>query len=51
MIAALMFITYMPSLSLWLPVQTGQLKRIEVEQSRFMKTDPDDARGDDHDQP
>ena len=51
MIIALLFITYMPSLSLWLPVQTNQLKKIEVEQSRFMKSDPESERGDDHVQP
>jgi len=33
MIAALMVITYVPKISLWLPVQTGQLKADEVEQS------------------
>jgi TRAP-type mannitol/chloroaromatic compound transport system permease large subunit len=51
MIIALMLITYMPSLSLWLPVQTHQLKKTEVEQSSFMRTSPDDPPGDDHDQP
>jgi tripartite ATP-independent transporter DctM subunit len=51
MIAALMFITYMPSLSLWLPVQTNQLKKTEVEQSQFMKTGPENSQGDDHVQP
>jgi TRAP-type C4-dicarboxylate transport system permease large subunit len=33
MIIALMAITYMPRLSLWLPVKTGQLKAIDVERS------------------
>ena len=33
MILALMVITYVPRVSLWLPVQTGQLKAEEVEQS------------------
>jgi TRAP-type C4-dicarboxylate transport system permease large subunit len=33
MIAALMVITYVPKISLWLPVQTGVLKADEVEQS------------------
>ena len=33
MIIALMAITYLPRLSLWLPVQTGQLKTEEVERS------------------
>ena len=51
MIAALMFITYMPSLSLWLPVETQQLKKTEVEQSRFMKTEPESDRGDANVQP
>ena len=51
MILALMFITYMPSLSLWLPVKTHQLKKIEVEQSRFMRSSPDSAQGDEDVQP
>jgi hypothetical protein len=63
MIAALLIITYVPSMSLWLPVQTNQLKKTEVEQSRFMKTSsdtsdtpdnsdgPDSAQGDGHVQP
>ena len=51
MIAALLFITYVPALSLWLPVQTGQLKKSEVAQSQFMKTRPDNVLGDDHVQP
>ena len=33
MALALMVITYIPSVSLWLPVQTGQLKAAEVEAS------------------
>ncbi len=33
MIIALMAITYLPRLSLWLPVQTGQLKTEDVERS------------------
>jgi len=33
MIIALMAITYLPKLSLWLPVKTGQLKTEEVERS------------------
>jgi tripartite ATP-independent transporter DctM subunit len=33
MAVALMVITYIPSVSLWLPVQTGQLKSDEVEES------------------
>ena len=39
MVAALLVITYVPQLSLWLPVQTGQLKRADVEKSQFMKMD------------
>ena len=37
MIAALMVITYVPATALWLPVQTKQLKKIDVEQCRFMR--------------
>jgi hypothetical protein len=33
MVLALMLITYVPQVSLWLPVQTGQLKAAEVEES------------------
>jgi tripartite ATP-independent transporter DctM subunit len=33
MAVALMVITYVPQVSLWLPVQTGQLKAAEVEES------------------
>jgi len=33
MVISLMVITYVPKLSLWLPVQTGQLKAEEVEKS------------------
>jgi len=51
MIVALLVITYVPFLSLWLPVETGQLKKTEVEQSQFMKTSPESARGDAHVQP
>jgi tripartite ATP-independent transporter DctM subunit len=36
MIAALMVVTYIPFTSLWLPVQTRQLKRVDVEKSFFM---------------
>jgi len=38
MVAALMVITYVPAISLWLPVKTGQLKQIEVDKAYFMKT-------------
>lgn len=37
MIAALMVITYIPAISLWLPVQIKQLKEDEVEKYRFMQ--------------
>ena len=33
MVLALLVITYVPQVSLWLPVQTGQLKAAEVEES------------------
>ena len=39
MVAALLVITYVPQVSLWLPVQTGQLKQADVEKSQFMKMD------------
>jgi TRAP-type C4-dicarboxylate transport system permease large subunit len=39
MIAALMVITYVPAASLWLPVQTGQLKQADVDKCFFMKQD------------
>ena len=38
MVCALMIITYVPAISLWLPVQTGQLKEVEVEEAFFMKS-------------
>ena len=37
MIAALMVITYVPRISLWLPVQTKQLKAVDVEKCEFMR--------------
>jgi tripartite ATP-independent transporter DctM subunit len=37
MIVALMVITYVPAVSLWLPVKTGQMKKADVEKSYFMK--------------
>ena len=40
MLVALMVITYVPSVSLWLPVQTEQLKAKEVEKSFFMNPSP-----------
>lgn len=36
MVAALMIITYVPATSLWLPVQTKQLKAADVEDAYFM---------------
>ena len=39
MVAALLVITYVPSISLWLPVATKQLKHSEVKQSTFMRSD------------
>ena len=39
MIAALMVITYVPAVSLLLPVQTKQLKKVDVEKCQFMKMD------------
>jgi tripartite ATP-independent transporter DctM subunit len=45
MIAALLVITYVPALSLWLPVQTHQLKKSEVESSQFLKIRPDRVPG------
>jgi tripartite ATP-independent transporter DctM subunit len=37
MVAALMVITYVPATSLWLPVQTRQLKQVDVDKSTFMQ--------------
>ncbi len=37
MVAALLVITYVPAISLWLPVQTKQLKAEEVAKSQFMR--------------
>ncbi|VGO21989.1 TRAP transporter large permease [Pontiella sulfatireligans] len=37
MIVALMVITYIPATSLWLPVQSKQLKKVDVEKCKFMK--------------
>lgn len=36
MVAALMIITYVPAVSLWLPVQTKQLKQVDVDKAFFM---------------
>ena len=40
MIAALMVITYVPATSLWLPVQTKQVKKADVEKAYFMNKPP-----------
>jgi len=45
MIAALLFITFLPSLSLWLPAKTGTLKQAEVAESRFMRSAADGEEG------
>ncbi|RKX42372.1 MAG: hypothetical protein DRP64_09955 [Verrucomicrobia bacterium] len=37
MVAALLVITYIPATSLWLPVQTKQLKKADVEKATFMQ--------------
>ena len=39
MVAALMVITYVPQVSLWLPVKTDQLKEADVQKCEFMKMD------------
>ena len=36
MVASLMVITYVPAVSLWLPVQTNQMKQIDVDNATFM---------------
>ncbi len=38
MVCALMIITYVPAISLWLPVQTQQLKQEEVDAAYFMNS-------------
>ena len=38
MIAALMCITYIPAVSLWLPVQTQQLKAEDVKSDQFLQS-------------
>ena len=44
MVCALMVITYVPAISLWLPVQTKQLKQTEVDKAYFMtSTSPEAA--------
>lgn len=47
MMLALAVITLVPSTSLWLPVQTGQLKQAEVDALTFMeRIEPNDAKPD-----
>ena len=41
MVAALMVITYVPAVSLWLPVQTKQLKQVDVDKAYFMNQPAD----------
>ncbi|MBN2161808.1 MAG: TRAP transporter large permease [Pontiellaceae bacterium] len=45
MVAALLVITYVPATSLWLPVQSKQLKQSEVDKAFFMNA-PDDDKPD-----
>ena len=42
MVAALMVISYIPATSLWLPVQTKQLKAADVEKCTFMNAPKDE---------
>ena len=44
MIVALMAITYIPATTLWLPVQTKQLKSEDVQNSTFMRAVPADSQ-------
>ena len=39
MFAALLIITFVPKVSLWLPVKTGQLNEVDVEKCQFMEID------------
>jgi tripartite ATP-independent transporter DctM subunit len=48
MIASLMVITYIPAASLWLPVQSRQLKQTDVDKAFFMNA-PKDDEGTDED--
>ena len=41
MVAALMVITYVPAVSLWLPVQTQTLKQVDVDKAHFMNQPAD----------
>jgi len=40
MIIALLAITYIPAISLWLPLKTNQIKKADVEKSQFLKMKP-----------
>ena len=44
MVAALMVITYIPATALWLPVQSKQLKQVEVEKSTFMQKSDEEVK-------
>jgi TRAP-type C4-dicarboxylate transport system permease large subunit len=39
MFVALMVITFVPKVSLWLPVKTGQLNQVDVDKFQFMEMD------------
>ena len=39
MFAALLIITFVPKVSLWLPVKTGQINEVDVEKCQFMEID------------
>ena len=39
MFAALLIITFVPKVSLWLPVKTGQLNQVDVDKCQFMEID------------
>ncbi len=43
MLLALLVVTYVPSVSLWLPVETNQVKRADVEKLEFLKTPAEDG--------
>ena len=39
MFAALLVITFVPKVSLWLPIKTGQLNQVDVDKCQFMEMD------------
>jgi len=43
MVCALLVITYVPAVSLWLPVQTQQLKQTDVDKAHFMTSTTPEA--------